>query len=63
MKFKIGDTVRVIARPCRWFDHVGTVADTAANQFHVAGLEDAPLWFHPNELILAEHPNDSKKEH
>ena len=54
-KFRIGDPVRVIASPSRWFDHVGTVHDETAGQFHVRGLTDAPLWFHPNELILAEH--------
>jgi uncharacterized protein YodC (DUF2158 family) len=55
MKFKIGDPVRVIATPCRWFDQVGTVHDEAAGQFHVVGIDTAPLWFHPKELILAEH--------
>ncbi len=57
MKFRIGDPVRIIATPCRWFDAVGTVVDTAGNQFHVAGLEPAPLWFGPHELILADHPD------
>lgn len=56
MKFKIGDPVRIIARTCRWFDQVGTVVDTAAGEFHVAGVDAAPLWFGPHELILAEHP-------
>ncbi|MDQ5862763.1 MAG: hypothetical protein M3536_10930 [Actinomycetota bacterium] len=61
MKFKIGDHVRIIATPCRWFDAVGTITDTAANQFHVAGIEAAPLWFGPHELILAEHqPHDAQ---
>ena len=56
MKFKIGDPVRVIASPSRWFDQVGTVADIAAGQFHVSGVDAAPLWFHPGELVLAEVP-------
>ena len=55
MKFKIGDPVRVIASPCRYFDMVGTVHDEAAGEFHVKGLDAGPLWFLPNELILAEH--------
>ena len=59
MKFKIGDPVRIIARGCRYFDHVGTVA--AINEgshfaFHVRGPEPWPLWFGPHELVLAEAP-------
>lgn len=59
MKFKIGDPVRIIARTCRYFDQVGTVE--AINEglgfpFSIAGPEPWPLWFGPNELILAEVP-------
>jgi hypothetical protein len=54
MKFKLNDPVRVIATPCRHFDQVGSVVTTGAGGFHIAGLDDAPLWFHPDELILAE---------
>jgi hypothetical protein len=59
MKFKLGDPVRIIARPSRWFDVVGTVCDVDRDHptlpFQVAGLEDHALWFGHNELILAEH--------
>ncbi len=58
-KFRIGDTVRIIANRCQHFDSVGTIAEIKENQsarFHVAGLEPWPLWFEPNELILAEPP-------
>ncbi|QCB97133.1 hypothetical protein E5206_09475 [Arthrobacter sp. PAMC25564] len=58
MKFKLGDPVRIIARTCRYFDEAGTIVDLDGSQqfpFHVAGLEDVPLWFGPDELILAEH--------
>jgi len=60
MKFKIGDPVRVIATPSRYFDSVGTIADVDPHHpslpYQVAGLSDLPpLWFGPNELILAEH--------
>lgn len=57
MKFKIGDPVRVIARGSRYFDAVGTVVDIDSGQhfpFHIAGLEDCPLTFGPEELVLAE---------
>lgn len=59
MKFKTGDNVRIIARGCRYFDQVGTVAATdgcGAFPFNVSGIEDHPLWFGPHELILAEAP-------
>ncbi|WP_028265919.1 hypothetical protein [Arthrobacter sp. MA-N2] len=56
-KFKIGDHVRVIATPCRWFDQTGTVHDEAPGAFHIADLESHPLWFHPDELILADPLN------
>jgi len=59
MKFKLGDPVRVIANPSRYFDTVGTIADVDSHHplipYQVAGLADPPLWFGPNELILAEH--------
>lgn len=56
MKFRIGDPVRVIARNTRHFDAVGTVVDVSAQHypFKIGGLTDAPLWFGPHELILAE---------
>ncbi|MBT8163062.1 MULTISPECIES: hypothetical protein [Arthrobacter] len=61
MKFRLGDPVRVIASFSQYFDQVGTVADIKENQsarFHVAGIEDYPLWFEPHELILAEPPQE-----
>jgi hypothetical protein len=57
MKFKIGDPVRIIARTCRYFDQVGTVADIvpeADHSFRVAIPGEHPLWFGPHELVLAE---------
>jgi hypothetical protein len=59
MKFKTGDHVRVIARGCRYFDEVGTVAEVQEHQdfrFNVTGLEPWALWFGDHELILAEAP-------
>lgn len=58
MKFKLGDPVRVIARPGRHFDAVGTVVDVDQTQhfpFAVTGIDPSLLWFGPHELILAEH--------
>lgn len=57
MKFKIGDPVRIIASPGRHFDKVGTVTDVDRGAFHPfrVDVEDAPLWFGPHELVLAEH--------
>ncbi|SDK79904.1 hypothetical protein [Arthrobacter sp. ok362] len=59
MKFKLGDPVRVIATPSRFFDMVGAVCDVDRHHpllpYQVTGLEGRPLWFGPNELILAEH--------
>jgi hypothetical protein len=65
MKFKLGDTVRVIATPCRHFDAAGTI--TAINEaqrypFRVQGNPGDRAWplitggacFGPHELILAE---------
>jgi hypothetical protein len=57
-KFKLGDPVRVIARPSRHFDSVGTVTDVdpgAFYPFRVEVPEGVPLWFGPHELVLAEH--------
>ena len=59
MKFKIGDPVRIIARTCSYFDRVGRVTDIvpdAAHSFHVTMPGEHPLWFGPNELVLAERP-------
>jgi len=59
MKFKIGDHVRVTARPCRHFDQVGTVDvvnDGAQYPYRLTGLADHPLYFGPHELVLAEAP-------
>lgn len=53
-KFAIGDHVRIIATPSRWFDLVGRVLDEAGGQFRVAGEDFGPLWFYPRELVLAE---------
>lgn len=59
MKFKIGDPVRIIATPSRYFDDVGTIADVDRHHpilpYQVAGPAAVPLWFGPHELILAEH--------
>jgi len=59
MKFKIGDPVRVTATPSRYFDSVGTIADVDPHHpllpYQVDGLDGRPLWFGPQELILAEH--------
>lgn len=61
-KFRIGDPVRIIATPSRYFDSVGTVIDVDRHHpllpYQVAGLADPPLWFGPNELILAEHQTE-----
>ena len=58
-KFKLGDPVRIIATPSRYFDSVGTIADVDRNHpllpYQVDLHEGRPLWFGPNELILAEH--------
>jgi hypothetical protein len=57
-KFRVNDPVRIIAHPTRYFDHVGTVTaveDGLHPWFHVAGVEDVPLWFTADELILAEN--------
>ena len=57
-KFKLGDPVRIIARPTRHFDSVGTVTDVdqgAYYPFRVEVIEGQPLWFGPHELTLAEH--------
>lgn len=59
MKFRLNDHVRVIAHPSRLFDSVGTVTDVdpgARHQFRVEVLEGFPLWFGPDELVLAEVP-------
>lgn len=65
-KFKTGDPVRIIARSCRYFDQVGTITDIApdaARSFHVTIPGEYPLWFGPNELILAEHqPTNERRE-
>jgi hypothetical protein len=56
-KYRIGDHVRVIAHPSRWFDSVGTVVSITEGQhfgLHVPG-DDHLLWFTPDELVLAEN--------
>lgn len=57
MKFRTGDTVRIINRVCKYFDQVATVQEVVAGQqlpFGLSGLEAVPVWFGPHELILAE---------
>lgn len=49
--FNINDRVRVIASPCRWHNLVGIIHDEAAGQYHVRGLDAAPVWFYPYELV------------
>jgi len=60
MKFKLNDPVRIIATPSRYFDTVGTITDVDRDHprlpYQVGILENRPLWFGPEELILAEHP-------
>jgi hypothetical protein len=60
MKFKKGDYVRVTARDCQHFDHVGSVKviDGTGFPFGVAGLgsHDGLVWFREHEIILAEAP-------
>lgn len=53
-KFTIGDHVRIIATPSRWFDLVGRVEMEAEGQFRVVGEDFGPLWFYPAELVLAD---------
>jgi len=58
MKFRLGDTVRVINRTCRHFDKVGRITTVDKSgplyPFHVTGLQGSALWYGPDELILAE---------
>jgi len=60
MKFRLGDTVRVINRNDYHWDRVGRITsickdDRWAHPFHVNGLDSSiPLWYGPEELILAE---------
>jgi len=61
MKFRLGDTVRVINRSSFHFDEVGrvTAIDKTTSPigwpFRISGLKSAlPLWYGPEELILAE---------
>jgi hypothetical protein len=61
MKFRLGDTVRVINRGSFHFDEVGrvTAIDKTASPigwpFRISGLNSSiPLWYGPEELILAE---------
>lgn len=59
-KFRLGDTVRVINRNDYHWDRVGRITsickdDTWPSPFHVTGLHSlVPLWYGPEELILAE---------
>lgn len=65
-KFRLGDPVRVIATPSRYFDAVGTITDVdrdhPALPYQVGILENRPLWFGPAELILAESPAPSDED-
>lgn len=60
MKFRLGDTVRVIDRADYHFDQVGRVTSidkspTAMMPFRITGLNPiSPLWYAPDELILAD---------
>lgn len=60
VKFKLGDPVRVIDRADYHFDQVGRVtaidkSPAAMMPFRITGLNPmSPLWYAPNELILAE---------
>lgn len=60
MKFALNDHVRVIAQ-CRLFDRAGVVEVVTPGQdqpYGVAGLAPWHLWFGPNELSLAETPQE-----
>jgi hypothetical protein len=60
MKFRLGDSVRVINRRDYNFDKVGrvTTIDKSSPEgmsFRVTGIDPSwPLWYSPHELILAE---------
>ena len=59
MKFKLGDTVRVIQRSSGYFDKVGRVTqiDKTGGRlpFAISGLHDRePVCYGAHELILAE---------
>jgi len=60
MKFKLGDVVRVINVRGYHFDRVGRITSICKSgdweyPFHVSGLDSSvPLWYGPEELILAE---------
>ncbi|UUG70041.1 hypothetical protein SEA_ZUCKER_82 [Arthrobacter phage Zucker] len=57
MKFKVGDHVRVTISLTKYFDQVGAVQDVVPDAqlpFGISGLESVPVWFGPDELILAE---------
>jgi hypothetical protein len=60
MKFRLGDTVRVINRTNYHFDRVGRITSRCKDPgwgwpFLVSGLDSSvPLWYRPEELILAE---------
>jgi hypothetical protein len=63
MKFKLGDTVRVINERDYYFDRVGRITSICKSgewphPFHVSGMHNiVPLWFGPHELILADPLN------
>ncbi|MNI91475.1 hypothetical protein D3C73_1491390 [compost metagenome] len=64
MKFRLGDTVRVIQRRSGYFDKVGRVTQIDKTgrglPFAVSGLHDrGPVCYGAHELILAEK-EDSK---
>lgn len=60
MKFRLGDTVRVINQCDYHWDSVGRITSICKDPrwnypFHVTGLNSSiPLWYAPEELILAE---------
>lgn len=59
-KFRLGDVVRVINQRDYHFDRVGRITSRCKDprwrhSFHVSGLDSSiPLWYAPEELILAE---------
>lgn len=56
-KFKLGDTVRVIAENCRYFDQVGAVVAIHEDQgfpYRIDRVDVSPIGFEAHELILAD---------
>jgi hypothetical protein len=58
MKFRLGDTVRVIQPRSAYFDKVGRITKIAKKDrslpFGVSGLDRLLVCYAPEELILAE---------